>query len=69
MHGPRRRLSLRMTFAVLAAAYALASAALAVMLTTVLDNGTWAIVLAPLILLPLILYHVRRAFAPRATPR
>jgi nitrogen fixation/metabolism regulation signal transduction histidine kinase len=64
MHGPRRRLSLRMTFAVLAAAYALASAALAVMLTTVLDNGTWAIVLAPLVLLPLILYHVRRAFAP-----
>ena len=59
--GPR--LSLRMTFAVLAAAYMLASAVLAVLLNTMIPDG-WAIVVAPLALLPLLIYHVRRAFAP-----
>jgi nitrogen fixation/metabolism regulation signal transduction histidine kinase len=60
----RQRIQLSTTFTVLAAAYLLLSAALAVLLTTVLRQPWWAILIAPAVLLPLLFYHVRRAFAP-----
>ena len=60
-----RHVPLRTTFAVIAVVYMLATAALAVILVSVLDeHGAWALLLAPLVLLPLLVYHVRRAFAP-----
>jgi nitrogen fixation/metabolism regulation signal transduction histidine kinase len=59
-----QRVPLSVTFTVLAASYVLASAALAMLLSTVLVQPWWAIVIAPLLLLPLLIYHVRRAFAP-----
>lgn len=60
----RNRISLSVTFTVLAAAYMLLAAALAVVLTMVLERPWWAILIAPIVLLPLLFYHVRRAFAP-----
>ncbi|NUS60406.1 MAG: ATP-binding protein [Lysobacter sp.] len=42
----------------------LLAAAVAVLLTMVLEQPWWAILIAPLVLLPLLFYHVRRAFAP-----
>ena len=58
------RIPLSTVFTVLAAAYLLLASALAVYLTTVLPQPWWAIVLSPLLLLPLLIYHVRRSFAP-----
>ena len=60
----RNRISLSVTFTVLAAAYMLLAATVAVALTMVLKQPWWAILIAPLLLLPLLFYHVRRAFAP-----
>jgi two-component system nitrogen regulation sensor histidine kinase NtrY len=59
-----RRVSLSVTFTILAAAYMLLAATVAVALTMVLKQPWWAILIAPLLLLPLLFYHVRRAFAP-----
>ena len=58
------RLSLSMTFAVLAAAYVVAGAALALWLATLLPQAWMAVALTLALLLPLLVYHVRRAFAP-----
>ncbi|MGO4552347.1 PAS domain-containing sensor histidine kinase [Lysobacter sp. 2RAF19] len=59
-----RRLTLSVTFTILAAAYLLLTAIIAVLLTAVLKEPWWAILIAPAVLLPLLYYHVRRAFAP-----
>jgi nitrogen fixation/metabolism regulation signal transduction histidine kinase len=59
-----RRLTLSVTFTILAAAYLLLTAVIAVLLTAVLKEPWWAILIAPAVLLPLLYYHVRRAFAP-----
>ena len=59
-----RRLTLSVTFTILAAAYLLLTSVIAVLLTVVLEEPWWAILIAPAILLPLLYYHVRRAFAP-----
>ena len=58
------RLPLSMTFAVLAAAYVVAGAALALWLATLLPQAWMAVALTLALLLPLLVYHVRRAFAP-----
>ncbi|UHQ20732.1 ATP-binding protein [Lysobacter sp. KIS68-7] len=59
-----RHAPLSASFTVLTAAYMLASAAIALLLTTVLPEPWWAIVIAPLLLLPVLVFHVRHAFAP-----
>ena len=58
------RLPLSVTFAVLAAAYVTAGAALALWLATLLPQAWMAVALTLALLLPLLVYHVRRAFAP-----
>jgi two-component system, NtrC family, nitrogen regulation sensor histidine kinase NtrY len=58
------RLPLSATFAVLAAAYVTAGAALALWLATLLPQAWMAVALTLALLLPLLVYHVRRAFAP-----
>lgn len=60
----RRRLSLSIVFGALAIAYMAAAAALAVLLTTWIENRWLAAVLAVALLLPLLVYHVRRMLAP-----
>ena len=59
-----RRLTLSVTFTVLAAAYMLAASIIAVLIAGVLEQPWWAILIAPALLLPLLYYHVRRAFGP-----
>ncbi len=59
-----RRLTLSVTFTILAAAYLLLTSIVAVLLAAVLEQPWWAILIAPAVLLPLLYYHVRRAFAP-----
>jgi two-component system, NtrC family, nitrogen regulation sensor histidine kinase NtrY len=64
MMRPWQRVPLRIQFTALALGYLVACAALAVALGSVLVQPWWAMVLAPLILSPLFVYHVRRLFAP-----
>ncbi|WP_331713325.1 sensor histidine kinase [Noviluteimonas gilva] len=59
-----RRLTLSVTFTILAAAYLVLTSVVAVLLAAVLEEPWWAILIAPAMLLPLLYYHVRRAFAP-----
>ncbi|MFC7302320.1 sensor histidine kinase [Cognatiluteimonas weifangensis] len=59
----RQRLPLSLVFAALALAYAALAAALSLLLSRWLQ-GAWAALLAVALLAPLLLYHVRRAFAP-----
>ena len=59
-----RRLTLSVTFTILAAAYLVLTSVVAVLLAAVLEEPWWAILIAPAVLLPLLYYHVRRAFAP-----
>ena len=58
------KLPLSLVFAVLAAAYVVAGAALALWLAPLLPQAWMAVALATALLLPLLVYHVRRAFAP-----
>ena len=58
------RLPLSVTFAVLAAAYVAAGAALALWLATLVSQAWIAVAVTLALLLPLLAYHVRRAFAP-----
>jgi two-component system, NtrC family, nitrogen regulation sensor histidine kinase NtrY len=58
------RLPLSVTFAILAAAYVVAGAALALWLATLVPEAWIAVVVTLALLLPLLVYHVRRAFAP-----
>ena len=58
------RLPLSVTFAILAAAYVAAGAALALWLATVVSQAWIAVAAMLALLLPLLVYHVRRAFAP-----
>jgi two-component system, NtrC family, nitrogen regulation sensor histidine kinase NtrY len=62
--GWARRLPLAATVTVLAFAYMFAAASLALLFLAWLDNAWQAIALATLVLLPVLAYHVRRAFAP-----
>jgi nitrogen fixation/metabolism regulation signal transduction histidine kinase len=59
----RQRLPLSLVFATLALAYAALAAALSLLLSRWLQDA-WAALLAVALLAPLLLYHVRRAFAP-----
>jgi len=59
-----RHAPLSVSFTLLAAAYMLASAAVALILTTLLPDPWWAILVAPLLLVPVLVFHVRHAFAP-----
>lgn len=59
----RQRIPLSLQFAALALVYLVAAAALAVVLAEWL-RPVWAALLAAALLAPLLLYHVRRAFAP-----
>ena len=59
-----RRLPLSVVFGGLALAYMTAGAALALWLSTLLPRPWMALALAVAALLPLLAYHVRRAFAP-----
>jgi two-component system, NtrC family, nitrogen regulation sensor histidine kinase NtrY len=58
------RLPLSVTFAILAAAYVVAGAALALWLATLVSQAWIAVAITLALLLPLLVYHVRRAFAP-----
>ena len=60
----RQRLPLSLVFGALALAYMALAAVLAVLLAGWIDNRWLATVVAIAILAPLLLYHVRRAFAP-----
>lgn len=60
----RRRLPLSVVFGAIALAYVLAGAALAVWSATWLPQPWMAVALAAAALLPLLAYHVHRAFAP-----
>ena len=62
--GWARRLPLAATVTVLAFAYMFAAASLALLFLAWLDDAWQAIALATLVLLPVLAYHVRRAFAP-----
>lgn len=62
MRGPKLPLSL--AFGLLAAAYVAATAALALWLATLVPQPWMALALSLAIALPLLAYHVRRAFAP-----
>ncbi len=59
----RQRIPLSLQFAALAIVYLVAAAALAVVLAEWL-RPVWAALLAVALLAPLLVYHVRRAFAP-----
>ncbi|KGQ18167.1 Sensor histidine kinase [Lysobacter dokdonensis DS-58] len=59
-----RRLTLSTTFTILAGAYLLLASTISVVLAAVLEHPWWAILVAPALLLPLLYYHVRRAFSP-----
>lgn len=59
-----QRLPLSVVFGAIALAYVLAGAALAVWLARWLPQPWMAVVLAGAVLLPLLAYHVQRAFAP-----
>lgn len=59
-----QRLPLSVVFGAIALAYVLAGAALAVWLATWLPRPWMAVALAGGVLLPLLAYHVQRAFAP-----
>ena len=59
----RQRLPLSLVFAALALVYVALAAALALLLSQWFENA-WAALLAVALLAPLLLYHVRRAFAP-----
>ncbi|HWI23537.1 MAG TPA: PAS domain-containing protein, partial [Lysobacter sp.] len=58
------RLPLSVTFAILAAVYVVAGAALALWLATLVSQAWIAVAVTLALLLPLLVYHVRRAFAP-----
>ena len=60
----RRRLPLSLVYAGIAWAYMLAAALLAVGLSRLLPHAWMAVAVAALLPLPLLIYHVRRAFAP-----
>ena len=60
----RQRLPLWVTFTALALAYLLAALALAQLLSRWIASPWWAGLAAIALLLPLLVYHVRRAFAP-----
>src|SRR3546814_13888355 len=59
----RQRIPLSLQFVALALVYLVAAAALAVVLAQWL-RPIWAALLAVALLAPLLVYHVRRAFAP-----
>lgn len=59
----RQRIPLSLQFAALAIVYLVAAAALAMVLVEWL-RPVWAALLAAALLAPLLIYHVRRAFAP-----
>lgn len=59
-----RRLPLSVVFSAIALLYLAAGSALAVWLDTLLPRSWMAVALAVALLLPLLAYHVRRAFAP-----
>lgn len=58
------RLPLSLAFGLLAAVYVAATAALALWLATLLPRPWMALALSLALVLPLLAYHVRRAFAP-----
>ena len=60
----RQRIPLSLLFGAIALAYMALAAGIAILLSTVIDNRWWAALLAVALLAPLLLYHVRRAFAP-----
>ncbi|RDZ26262.1 sensor histidine kinase [Lysobacter silvisoli] len=59
-----QRLPLSLIYGAIAAAYLVVGAALAVWLATLLPQPWMGAALAAALLLPLLVYHVRRAFAP-----
>jgi nitrogen fixation/metabolism regulation signal transduction histidine kinase len=60
----RQRIPLSLLFGAIALAYMALAAGIAILLSTVIENRWWAALLAVAVLAPLLLYHVRRAFAP-----
>ena len=64
MNAWRQRLPLSLQFAALAFAYMLAAAALALLLSRWIEHAWIAGLAAVALLAPLMVYHVRRAFAP-----
>ena len=63
-HRWRRRLPLSLVFSALALAYMGAAAGLAVLLSAWIAHRGWAAVIAVTLLLPLLVYQVRRMLAP-----
>jgi nitrogen fixation/metabolism regulation signal transduction histidine kinase len=64
MQAWRQRVPLSLQFAAIAFAYMLAAAALALLLSRWIAHAWVAAVVAVALLAPLLVYHVRRAFAP-----
>ena len=64
MHAWRQRLPLSLQFAAVAFAYMCAATALALLLARWIDHAWIAAAVAIALLTPLLVYHVRRAFAP-----
>ncbi|WP_457096792.1 sensor histidine kinase [Lysobacter sp. P5_B9] len=64
MRSLRQRLPLSLQFAALALAYMIAAVALTLLLSRWLRNPWLAGGIVTVVLLPLLVYHVRRAFAP-----
>jgi len=64
MNSWRQRLPLSLQFAAIAFAYMLAAAALALLLSRWIERAWLAAAIAIVLLAPLLVYHVRRAFAP-----
>ena len=60
----RQRIPLSLLFGAIALAYMALAAGIAILLSSVIGNRWWAALLAVALLAPLLLYHVRRAFAP-----
>jgi two-component system nitrogen regulation sensor histidine kinase NtrY len=64
MTAPRRRLPLSLLFSAIALLHVAVACALALWLASVLPHAWMAFALAVAIALPLLLFHVQRAFAP-----